>query len=89
LIASASQVTLKQKVRNSGNCHLRSFNNTFTAETRARDAFNAAEEALSDAEANLHDTEEEISRMNNVEWFGAEGEWKKLDQTCLTTDAGE
>ena len=53
-------------------------------------------QGLTDAERELESlisekekVESEVLEIFNVEGFGAEGEWKKLDGTCLTKDAGE
>ncbi|KAJ7762796.1 glucosidase II beta subunit-like-domain-containing protein [Mycena maculata] len=55
-----------------------------------------ARQALTDAEATLNRVknekkaaEEDLSEIFDVEGFGAEGEWKKLDGTCLELDTGE
>lgn len=55
-----------------------------------------ARKTLSDAEHSLKLTQDEVeraqtdlSRLFNPEWFGAEGEWKKLEGLCLTKDTGE
>ena len=35
------------------------------------------------------DKEKELSRLFDPEWYGPEGEWKKLSGTCIEKEAGE
>ena len=49
------------------------------------DAERELESLISDKEK----VESEVLEIFNVDSFGAEGEWKKLDGICLTKDAGE
>ena len=55
-----------------------------------------AHQALTDAEAELERVKNErttaegdIAEIFNIHGFGADGEWKKLDGTCLETEVGE
>ena len=55
-----------------------------------------ARKALSDAEHSLKLTEDQVKEARtgldnlfNPEWFGREGEWKKLKDVCLSKDTGE
>ncbi|KAJ7122861.1 glucosidase II beta subunit-like-domain-containing protein [Mycena epipterygia] len=55
-----------------------------------------ARQALTDAEATLNrvkndkkTAEEDLEEIFNIHGFGAEGEWKKLDGTCLELDTGD
>ena len=55
-----------------------------------------AHQALTDAEAELErvkneksTAESDIAEIFNIHAFGADGEWKKLDGTCLEKDIGE
>lgn len=57
--------------------------------SRARKAFNDAEHSLDLARQELQKAQEELSRLFDSEWFGPEGEWKKLQGTCLQKDTGE
>lgn len=57
---------------------------------------NQARQALSDAEHSLKLTREEeqtarddLSDLFDLDGFGPEGEWKKLDGVCLEKDTGE
>ncbi|KAI0363840.1 endoplasmic reticulum protein [Pilatotrama ljubarskyi] len=54
------------------------------------------QKALSDAEHSLgltrkekDDKERELSRLFDPEWYGPDGEWKKLDGTCLSKEVGD
>jgi protein kinase C substrate 80K-H len=49
------------------------------------DAERELESLISDKEK----VESEALKIFDVHGFGAEGEWKKLDGTCLTKDDGE
>ncbi|KAJ7067907.1 glucosidase II beta subunit-like-domain-containing protein [Mycena amicta] len=57
--------------------------------SKARQALNDAESALSRAKKEKKEAEEDLSEIFDVEGFGAEGEWKKLDNTCLELNTGE
>ncbi|KAJ7690291.1 glucosidase II beta subunit-like protein-domain-containing protein, partial [Mycena metata] len=57
--------------------------------SKARQAFNAAETALKKVKDEKKAAEEDLEEIFNVNGFGAEGEWKKLDGTCLALDTGE
>lgn len=57
--------------------------------SRARQAFQDAEHSFNSAKDDLAKTEKDISEIFSVTGFGAEGEWKKLDKTCLEKDNGE
>ncbi|GBE79118.1 endoplasmic reticulum protein [Sparassis latifolia] len=60
------------------------------AETsRARQAFQDAERSLTAAVQDKQQTVEELGRLFDPEWFGPEGEWKKLQGTCLEKDTGD
>ncbi|KAJ8502066.1 hypothetical protein ONZ51_g219 [Trametes cubensis] len=54
------------------------------------------QKTLSDAEHSLgltrkekEDKEKELQRLFDPEWYGAEGEWKKLHGTCLDKEVGD
>jgi protein kinase C substrate 80K-H len=57
--------------------------------SKARQAFNDAEAALNRAKEDKKIAEEDLDEIFNIQGFGAEGEWKKLDGTCLELDTGE
>ncbi|KAI0676730.1 endoplasmic reticulum protein [Trametes maxima] len=54
------------------------------------------QKSLSDAEHSLgltrkerDEKEKELNRLFDPEWYGSEGEWKKLDGTCLEKEVGD
>ncbi|KAI0829300.1 endoplasmic reticulum protein [Trametes gibbosa] len=54
------------------------------------------QKSLSDAEHSLgltrkekDDTDRELGRLFDPEWYGREGEWKKLDRTCISKEVGD
>ncbi|KZT74542.1 hypothetical protein DAEQUDRAFT_701980 [Daedalea quercina L-15889] len=55
----------------------------------ARKTYQDAEKALQSAQKDLDKAQNELERLYEPEWYGSEGEWKKLDGTCLSKDAGE
>lgn len=57
--------------------------------TRARQAFNDAQSALERLKTDKTEAEGDIKDIFEVEGFGREGEWKKLDGQCVQTDSGE
>ncbi|KAJ7087256.1 glucosidase II beta subunit-like-domain-containing protein [Mycena belliarum] len=57
--------------------------------SKARQAFNDAEAALTRVKKDKQTAEEDLDEIFNVNGFGAEGEWKKLDGTCLELNTGE
>ncbi|KAJ7265858.1 glucosidase II beta subunit-like-domain-containing protein [Mycena haematopus] len=57
--------------------------------SKARQAFNDAEAALKRVKDQKKTAEEDLDEIFNVHGFGPEGEWKKLDGTCLNLDTGE
>ncbi|KAJ7283361.1 glucosidase II beta subunit-like-domain-containing protein [Mycena rebaudengoi] len=57
--------------------------------TKARQAFNDAEASLSKLKKAMKDAEVDRDEVFSVEGFGAEGQWKKLDGTCLELNTGE
>ncbi|KXN92860.1 Glucosidase 2 subunit beta [Leucoagaricus sp. SymC.cos] len=57
--------------------------------SRARQAFTDAENNFKKLQKEKKETEDDILKIFDVEGFGAEGEWKKLDGNCLEYDNGE
>lgn len=57
--------------------------------THARQALTNAENELRKIVKEKEDAEGDIEEIFSVEGFGAEGEWKKLDGTCLEHNAGD
>jgi protein kinase C substrate 80K-H len=57
--------------------------------TRARKAYDDAEHGLKLTKEEKQRAEEEYAELFDVEGYGREGEWKKLEGTCLEKDTGE
>ncbi|KAJ7162638.1 glucosidase II beta subunit-like-domain-containing protein [Mycena crocata] len=57
--------------------------------SKARQALNDAEAALNRVKKDKENAEEDLDEIFNIQGFGAEGEWKKLDGTCLELNTGE
>ena len=57
--------------------------------SRAPQQLTDAERELESLISDKEKVEGETLEIFNVHGFGAEGEWKKLDGTCLENDAGE
>ncbi|KAE9398280.1 hypothetical protein BT96DRAFT_976528 [Gymnopus androsaceus JB14] len=60
-----------------------------TDTSRSRQALSDAEVHLRDLKKEKEQAENDLKEMFNVHGYGAEGEWKKLDGTCLRTDVGD
>jgi len=55
-----------------------------------KQAYQKAETALRDAQSNLETEQRALEKLFDQEHgFGPRGEWKKLDQTCISKDTGE
>lgn len=57
--------------------------------SRAKQALNDAEYTLTHAVKEKSNAEEELQRLFDPAWFGRDGEWKKLQGTCLEKNTGE
>ncbi|KAI0737137.1 endoplasmic reticulum protein [Irpex lacteus] len=57
--------------------------------SRAKQALDEAERSLATATREKSKSEESLSRLFNPEWFGRDGEFKKLDNTCLEKNTGD
>ncbi|KAI0773737.1 endoplasmic reticulum protein [Fomes fomentarius] len=57
--------------------------------SKAQKALNDAEHSLSLTKKDKEDKERDLARLYDPEWFGAQGEWKKLDRTCLAKEVGD
>lgn len=57
--------------------------------SRARQTFQEAENELNRLKTEKEKKERDILDIFDVEAFGREGEWKKLDGKCLEKEAGE
>lgn len=64
-------------------------NEAITDTSRAKQALNDAEHALQHATKEKSSAEEELQKLFDPAWFGREGEWKKLQGTCLEKNTGE
>ncbi|KAG9127283.1 hypothetical protein FRC07_015041 [Ceratobasidium sp. 392] len=62
---------------------------TSEATVKARNAHNDASNKLRTAERELKENNEALEKLENGGHFGRDGEWKKLDGTCLEKDTGE
>ncbi|KAK7061346.1 glucosidase II beta subunit-like-domain-containing protein [Favolaschia claudopus] len=57
--------------------------------SKARTALSDAESALNKVISDKKNAEEDLGEIFDVQGFGAEGEWKKLDGQCLQLDSGD
>lgn len=57
--------------------------------TRARERLNGAERNLDSVQKQLETARTDLRDLYDPAWYGAEGEWKKLQNTCLTKDTGD
>lgn len=60
-----------------------------TESTKAREKLNTAEHGLNSARKHLDGAKGELVDLFDPTVYGAEGEWKKLHNTCLKKDTGE
>ncbi|KIM83986.1 hypothetical protein PILCRDRAFT_819014 [Piloderma croceum F 1598] len=60
-----------------------------TESTKARKAYDDAEHSLKLTREEKQKAEEDYADLFDVEGFGKNGEWKKLEGTCLEKDTGE
>jgi protein kinase C substrate 80K-H len=51
--------------------------------------FNDAQTELSKLRTNKADADGTLAKLFDPEHFGAQGEWKKLENTCLEQESGE
>ncbi|KAH9950157.1 endoplasmic reticulum protein [Amylocystis lapponica] len=57
--------------------------------SRAHEAFTEAEQSLKRVKQEKEDAEEELERLFDPEWYGPEGEWRKLHNFCIEKDTGD
>ncbi|KAI0346969.1 hypothetical protein BDW22DRAFT_1351294 [Trametopsis cervina] len=57
--------------------------------SHAKQALDDAESKLRTATSSKDKVAEDISRLSDPKWFGREGEFKKLDGTCLEKNTGD
>jgi protein kinase C substrate 80K-H len=68
---------------------MRALNRVMTEATKAREKLNDAGRNLDYAQEQLKKSREELADLFDPAGYGPEGEWKKLQNTCLTKDFGE
>jgi protein kinase C substrate 80K-H len=67
-----------------------SVNKIFSGQaSKAREAFNKADQELSRLRTDKQQNERNTAKIFDVKGFGIEGEWKKLDNTCIEFDDGD
>ncbi|THH10557.1 hypothetical protein EW146_g8342 [Bondarzewia mesenterica] len=59
------------------------------SDSRTREAYNDAEHSLSLTRKELEKAQGDLAKLFDPTWFGAEGEWKKLDGLCISKDTGD
>ena len=57
--------------------------------SKMQKALNDAQHHLDQIHREKKKNDEAIERLFDPEWYGAEGEWKKLDRTCIEKEVGE
>lgn len=57
--------------------------------SRAQQALKDAEQSLGRMKQDKQKAQEELGRLFDPEWYGPEGEWKKLHGTCIEKDTGD
>lgn len=60
-----------------------------TEASKAREKLNNAENSLNHAQKHLENVRGELVDLFDPTVYGVQGEWKKLQNTCLTKDTGE
>ncbi len=77
------------QVRRSHFCFWFAIDHVWIALVKAREAFNSVEHSLNLAKKELEEAENSLGELFDPTGFGKQGEWKKLDGTCLSKDTGE
>lgn len=67
----------------------RSTDPNFVDASRLQKALSDAEHSLGLTRKEKDEKERDINRLFDPSWYGAEGEWKKLDRTCISKEVGE
>ncbi|KAJ3790593.1 glucosidase II beta subunit-like-domain-containing protein [Lentinula aff. detonsa] len=60
-----------------------------TDTSRSRQALTDAENRLNSIKKEKEDAENDLKEIFNIHGYGLEGQWKKLDGTCLRTEVGD
>jgi len=68
--------------------YIRVLNRVLTEATKAREKLNDAERSLNLAQRDLEQVRKELSDIFDPTRYGAQGEWKKLQNLCLKKDTG-
>jgi protein kinase C substrate 80K-H len=55
----------------------------------ARESHKTAERELRDLSTAISNSKSTLRRLTETQDFGPQGEWKKLDGTCIDTVSGE
>jgi protein kinase C substrate 80K-H len=61
----------------------------YTEASRARQVFHDAENELNRIKRELDNAQKDATEIFDVKKFGRDGEWKKLQNTCMEKEAGE
>jgi len=68
---------------------VRASHNAASDATKARERLNDAERNLDSVQKRLETAKADLRDLFDPAWYGAEGEWKKMHNTCLTKDSGD
>jgi len=68
--------------------YVRVLNRDMIEASRAREKLNNAENGLNLAQKHSENVRQELVDLFDPTVYGAQGEWKKLHNTCLTKDTG-
>lgn len=68
---------------------VKGFSTASSEASKAREKLNNAEQGLNHAQKHLENTREELVDLFDPTVYGAQGEWKKLHNTCLAKDTGD
>lgn len=70
-------------------CKLELIGSTALESTKARKDYDEAEHSLKLTKEEKQKAEEEYAELFDIDGYGAQGEWKKLDDLCLEKEVGE
>lgn len=60
-----------------------------TDTSKARKTLQDAEGKLNSVKKEKENAQRDLTRLFDPEWYGKDGEWKKLDKLCIEKDTGE
>ena len=69
-------------------CYMLALNRGMTESTKAREKLNDAERSLNLAQRDMEQVRKELNDLFDPTRYGAQGEWKKLQNLCLKKDTG-